>query len=219
LGQRERKTQETKLKEKEGLLIMPIVSIRISRGRTVEQKRAMVQSVTQAIVSAIDVRPEWVTVIIEEFERENWATGGVLHIDKYGPGFGKKGNNQLKESVKQQNPSDEFYTREKCHITELSNTPDDRDASIARARVEPGVTTRWHRLKGTVERYYIISGKGLVEVGELPPQKVNAGDIVLIPPMCPQRITNIGSEDLIFLAICTPRFSNDAYEDIEERPT
>ena len=85
--------------------------------------------------------------------------------------------------------------------------------------MEPGVTTRWHLLRGTVERYYIVNGSGRVEVGKLPPHKVNAGDIVLIPPMCPQRITNIGSEDLVFLAICTPRFSNDIYEDIEDVPT
>ncbi|MDJ0572670.1 MAG: cupin domain-containing protein [Pleurocapsa sp. MO_192.B19] len=101
----------------------------------------------------------------------------------------------------------------------MSNIPDDPDASIARARVEPGVTTRWHRLKGTVERYYIVNGRGRMEVGELPPLEVNAGDIVLIPPMCRQRITNIGSEDLIFLAICTPRFSNDVNEFIEDDPT
>lgn len=82
----------------------------------------------------------------------------------------------------------------------------------------PGTTTRWHRLKGTVERYYIIAGKGLVEVGRLPPQEVSAGDIVLIPAMCRQRITNIGEEDLLFLAICTPRFTNAVYEDIEENP-
>jgi mannose-6-phosphate isomerase-like protein (cupin superfamily) len=62
----------------------------------------------------------------------------------------------------------------------------------------------------------IISGKGLVEVGKLPPQEVTAGDLVLIPPMCPQRITNIGSDDLIFLAICSPCFSPDVYEDIED---
>jgi oxalate decarboxylase/phosphoglucose isomerase-like protein (cupin superfamily) len=58
-----------------------------------------------------------------------------------------------------------------------------------------------------------------MEVGELQPQEVSPGDVVLIPPMCRQRITNIGSEDLIFLAICTPGFSNDVYEDIEESPT
>jgi len=124
----------------------------------------------------------------------------------------------MKEAIKHQNLRNEFYTPEKCYITELSNTSDDPDASIARARIEPGVTTRWHRLVGTVERYYIVSGRGCVEVGKLPPQEVSAGDIVLIPPMCPQRITNIGSEDLLFLAICTPRFSNAAYEDVEDRP-
>jgi oxalate decarboxylase/phosphoglucose isomerase-like protein (cupin superfamily) len=58
-----------------------------------------------------------------------------------------------------------------------------------------------------------------MEVEKLPPQEVTAGDIVLIPPMCRQRITNIGSEDLIFLAVCSPRFVQDAYEDIENVAT
>ena len=124
----------------------------------------------------------------------------------------------MKEAIKKQNINNEFHTPEKCYITELSNTPEDPDASISRARVRPGVTTRWHRLRGTAERYYILSGSGRVEVGGLPLHEVNAGDIVLIPPMCPQRITNTGQEDLVFLAICTPRFSNDAYEDIEDSP-
>jgi 4-oxalocrotonate tautomerase len=30
-------------------------------------------------------------VLIEEFDRENWATGGELHADKFGEGFGGKG--------------------------------------------------------------------------------------------------------------------------------
>jgi len=123
----------------------------------------------------------------------------------------------MKEEIKKQNLKNEFYTTEKCYITELFNTPDDPDVSIARARVEPGVTTRWHRLKGITERYFIISGKGLIDIGELPPQEVTVGDVVLIPPMCSQRITNIGKDDLIFLAICSPRFTQDAYEDIENQ--
>jgi len=121
----------------------------------------------------------------------------------------------MEETIRRMNLDSEFYISEKCHIIELSNSADDPDLSIARARVEPGVTTSWHRLAGTAERYYIISGRGRVEIGTLPPQEVDAGDIVLIPPMCRQRITNIGSEDLIFLAICTPRFSNDVYENID----
>ena len=123
----------------------------------------------------------------------------------------------MKEAIISQDLSKEFYTREKCYITELSNTPEDPDASIARARVKPGITTRWHRLIGTAERYYIVSGSGRVEIGKLPSQEVGAGDIVLIPAMCRQRITNTGADDLIFLAICTPRFSDEVYEDIEER--
>ena len=110
----------------------------------------------------------------------------------------------------------EFYTPENCYIIELSNTPDDPEVSIARARVTPAVTTRWHRVVGTTERYVIIEGTGRVEVGDLPPQEVNAGDVVLIPPSYRQRITNVGSGDLIFLAICTPRFRPEAYEDIDE---
>ena len=122
----------------------------------------------------------------------------------------------MKAFIKQKIHNKEYYTDEKCFITELSNSADDPELSIAQARVEPGVTTRWHRLKGITERYCIISGSGLVEVGELPAQTVNAGDVVLIPPVCRQRITNNGSCDLIFLALCTPRFINEAYESIED---
>lgn len=90
---------------------------------------------------------------------------------------------KMKAEIKKQNLKTEFYTSEKCYITELSNMPDDSDVSIAQARVEPGVTTRWHRLKEITERYYIVSGRGVVEIGEMPPQEVTTGDIVLIPPM------------------------------------
>ncbi len=109
----------------------------------------------------------------------------------------------------------EVYTPERCYIIELANTPDDPAASVALARVVPGVTTRWHRLVGTTERYVIIEGRGRVEVGDLAPQDVAAGDVVIIPPLCRQRITNIGANDLTFLAICTPRFEQKNYEDAE----
>jgi mannose-6-phosphate isomerase-like protein (cupin superfamily) len=82
--------------------------------------------------------------------------------------------------------------------------------------VTAGVTTRWHRVAGTTERYVILEGVGRVEVGDLPPQQVGPGDIVLIPASCRQRIANIGKGDLVFLAICSPRFRPEAYEDIDE---
>jgi len=57
------------------------------------------------------------------------------------------------EEVRPMVPEAEFYTAEGCYINELSNSDADPEASIARARVRPGVTTRWHCLAGTTERY------------------------------------------------------------------
>lgn len=125
---------------------------------------------------------------------------------------------EMNETIKRINLGAEFYAPEKCYIIELFNKPDDPDASVARARVAPGVTTRWHRLKGTTERYVILEGSGRVEVGSLPPQDVSAGDVVLIPPLCRQRITNVGKGDLIFLVVCTPPFRAEVYEDIDSDP-
>ena len=122
----------------------------------------------------------------------------------------------MKETIRRHRPKDEYMTGEHCYIIEVSNSPDDPELSIARARVKPGVTTRWHRLNETIERYVILQGRGRVEIGQIPPTEVAVGDVVLIPQMCPQRITNIGETDLVFLAICTPRFVDEAYEDISD---
>lgn len=108
-----------------------------------------------------------------------------------------------------------FFASEGCYITELANNPNQAELSIAKARVEPGITTRWHKLKHTTERYCILSGEGDVEVGLAEPRKVIADDVVIIPPGCKQRITNTGTEDLIFLAICTPRFTKGCYIALE----
>jgi mannose-6-phosphate isomerase-like protein (cupin superfamily) len=124
----------------------------------------------------------------------------------------------MREEVRRIRPDDEFHTPEGCYINELSNSDADPEVSIARARVQPGVTTRWHRLAGITERYVIISGAGRAEVGDLPAQHVMAGDVVLIPPGCRQRITNTGDGDLVFFAVCTPRFRQEAYEDIDPSP-
>lgn len=113
---------------------------------------------------------------------------------------------------------DEFFTEEGCFILEMWNSPEDGEVSIARARVSPGVTTVFHRLKGSVERYVIMEGTGLVEVGDLPPTEVGPGDVVIIPRSTPQRITNTGGKDLLFLCICTPRFVPEEYETMANLP-
>ncbi len=110
----------------------------------------------------------------------------------------------------------EYYFEERCHIMEWWNSADDGAASIARARVEPGVTTRLHRLRGVVERYVILEGTGRVTVEDRAPEMVGPGDVVVIPSDASQRIANPGVADLVFLAICTPRFRPEIYEDLED---
>jgi mannose-6-phosphate isomerase-like protein (cupin superfamily) len=123
----------------------------------------------------------------------------------------------VRAQVKRAEEEKECKTAEGCHILEAANDPEDERVSIARARVEPGVTTAWHRLRGISERYIIISGAGRVEIGGLSPAEVGPGDLVLIPPGTHQRITNTGESDLVFYCVCSPRFRDEDYEEIDIR--
>jgi mannose-6-phosphate isomerase-like protein (cupin superfamily) len=108
----------------------------------------------------------------------------------------------------------EFWTPERCYITELLNHGGSPEVSIARARVEPGVTTLLHSLAGT-EIYVIESGKGRMMLGSETPRDVSSGDVVLIPKNVPQKISNLGDDDLVFLCVCAPRFSPERYTSLE----
>lgn len=109
----------------------------------------------------------------------------------------------------------EFYTDERCHVTELHNRPEDAGCSIAFARVEPGVITQRHTLRGTDERYLILEGEGLVMVGDMEAASVRKGDVVFIAADTVQSIENTGMTDLLFACICTPRFEPDCYAPAE----
>lgn len=108
----------------------------------------------------------------------------------------------------------EFHTDERCHIVEIQNSDDDPGCSIARARVEPGVTTQLHALCDTAERYVILSGVARAVIGGEPTPLLGPLDVVSIPAGVSQQITNTGSEDLVFLCICTPRFRQENYRDL-----
>lgn len=112
-------------------------------------------------------------------------------------------------------PSAEYWFEEGCFVLELLNDANDPQLSIARIRVPVGGTTRWHLLAGITERYVLQAGHGRVEVGDLAPCDVAPGDVVVIPPGVRQRIANTGSEELVFLALCTPRFVREAYESLD----
>ena len=76
---------------------MPIISVKLAKGRTIEQKQQFVEAITKEAVEKLYVKEEWVTVIFEEYERENWASSGQLHAIKFGNGFGIIDTDEMKE--------------------------------------------------------------------------------------------------------------------------
>ena len=61
---------------------MPIVQIEILEGRTLDQKRAMVKEVTDAICNTLNAKKESVHIIIREMKPEEYAESGQLRVDK-----------------------------------------------------------------------------------------------------------------------------------------
>ncbi len=108
----------------------------------------------------------------------------------------------------------EVFTDERCFITELMNTPLSPEVSLAVARVEPGVTTQLHALSGILERYVVRKGSGLIEINGQT-RNIGVGDQAVIDPGVSQRITNTGNGDLEFYCLCTPRFTPEAYVNLD----
>jgi mannose-6-phosphate isomerase-like protein (cupin superfamily) len=108
----------------------------------------------------------------------------------------------------------EYWTPERCYITEYLNRASLPSVSVASARVEPGVTTALH-VVGVDEWYLIRSGHGLMQVGDREPWAVGPGDTVRIPRDSAQRITNTGTDDLLFFCVCVPRFTPGTYRVLE----
>jgi len=57
---------------------MPVIRVSMWTGRTHEQKQALAKALTSAMVEAGRTKPEAVTIIFEEIEKENWASAGTL---------------------------------------------------------------------------------------------------------------------------------------------
>jgi len=60
---------------------MPIVTVEMWEGRTVEQKKKLVEGIT-SVIANMGVPPEAVHIIIKDNPKHNWATGGKLASEK-----------------------------------------------------------------------------------------------------------------------------------------
>ena len=61
---------------------MPTIRVELFAGRTLDQKRALAQALTEATVKALGGSADGVDVVFFDIERHNWSTGGQLWADK-----------------------------------------------------------------------------------------------------------------------------------------
>ena len=61
---------------------MPTIRIELIEGRTVEQKRALAQALTETTCRVLGSSPGSVDIVFFDIPRHDWATGGELWLDK-----------------------------------------------------------------------------------------------------------------------------------------
>lgn len=61
---------------------MPLVTVKVLEGKTIEQKRALVKDITEAVVKDFEVPVSAVTIDIVDLSKENLAIGGTLFTDR-----------------------------------------------------------------------------------------------------------------------------------------
>lgn len=62
---------------------MPIIKVEALEGRSVEQKRKLVEALTRETSQIMGCSLESIYVVIEDVKKENWGVGGKLCSDKY----------------------------------------------------------------------------------------------------------------------------------------
>jgi 4-oxalocrotonate tautomerase len=61
---------------------MPIITVEMFEGRTLEQKREFVAAVTREACRTLDCEPSAVDIIIHDVKRQNWASAGKLWAEE-----------------------------------------------------------------------------------------------------------------------------------------
>lgn len=101
-----------------------------------------------------------------------------------------------------------FKALDKTILCELLHPDRERedlkiDYSIAHAVLKAGEASLVHKLKTSVEVYYILEGKGIMHIDD-ETEEVQPGQVIYIPQNSKQHIENTGNEELKFLAIVYP---------------
>jgi 4-oxalocrotonate tautomerase len=60
---------------------MPVITVEMWEGRTIEQKKQLVEGITDAFVK-IGTPAEAVNIILRDISKHNWASNGKLAAEK-----------------------------------------------------------------------------------------------------------------------------------------
>ncbi len=85
--------------------------------------------------------------------------------------------------------------------------------SISHSIVAPGKKSKIHKMKSS-EVYYILEGYGILQIDD-ETYNVSKDQAIYIPPHSKQRIENTGKEELKFLCIVDPAWTNEDEEILE----
>jgi 4-oxalocrotonate tautomerase len=67
---------------------MPLIQVHMLKGRTDEQRRQIIQGMTNVMIDVCGSNPERVTVLVHEMDADNWGRGGVPMADELGTADG-----------------------------------------------------------------------------------------------------------------------------------
>lgn len=103
-----------------------------------------------------------------------------------------------------------FTTKDGSEIRELLAHRNSciRNQTLAEARLPVGAGTTAHHHVRTEEIYYILEGRGRMQVGT-ESREVTVGDAIAIPPGALHQLTNTGPQVLKFLCCCAPGYEHD----------
>ncbi|RPJ27233.1 MAG: 4-oxalocrotonate tautomerase [Nitrosopumilales archaeon] len=60
---------------------MPVIQITISQGRSVGQKRELIEVLTKETARIMKTQEEKVRILIYEVSKENWGNAGIIGLD------------------------------------------------------------------------------------------------------------------------------------------
>ena len=61
---------------------MPLIQVALTEGRSIEEKRDLIASITRETVRVLGCKDSSVTIILTDVSRSDWATAGLSLADK-----------------------------------------------------------------------------------------------------------------------------------------